>query len=61
MENRAKNLGETAPLTVVYTSSDINAQKQPDKNKKRLRRDFKDRGKVILFAKYISLSQQTKS
>jgi hypothetical protein len=51
MAHREKNLGEMAPVTNAYTKSDIKTQKQADKNKKPLRQDLKDAGKVILFRK----------
>jgi hypothetical protein len=53
MAHREKTLGETAPVTAAYTKSDIKTQKQTDKNRKPLREDLKDGGKVILFAKYM--------
>jgi hypothetical protein len=53
MAHREKTLGETAPVTAAYAKSDIKTQKQADKNRKPLREDLKDGGKVILFAKYI--------
>lgn len=60
--DREKKLGETVPVTVAYTKSDIKTQKQADKNRKPLREDLKDGGKVILFAKYIyHYAMQTKS
>jgi hypothetical protein len=58
MARREKTLGETAPVTAAYTKSDIKTQEQTDKNKKPLREDLKDGGKIILFASiYIVYSQ----
>jgi hypothetical protein len=53
MAHREKTLGETAPVTVAYTKSDIKTQKQADRDRKPLREDLKDGGKAILFAKYL--------
>jgi hypothetical protein len=56
MAHREKTLGETAPVTAAYTNGDIKTQKQTDKNRKPLKEDLKDGGKVILFAKYIYIA-----